>query len=145
MRFSPGYVRYSVGSSSDGLLARLAVPDSDGMSLDSGLSTECADVFGVLCDFHLLDLLSEGGTVSVIRAQSLSAIDFLAYASIPLQSFSALLKDLPIQFWKPSQVRIRRRGAKLKALGLMVFTYLVPYLPVTPTFLVLLVIFAVVR
>ena len=45
-------------------MARLAVPDSDRMSLDGGLSAECADIFGVLSDFHLLDLLSEGGTVS---------------------------------------------------------------------------------
>lgn len=37
------------------------------MSLDGGLSAECADVFGVLSDFHLLDLLSEGGTISEIQ------------------------------------------------------------------------------
>ena len=59
------HVRDGVGSSSNGLVARLAVPDSNGVSLDCGLSAECADVFGVLGDFHLLDLLSEGGTVSV--------------------------------------------------------------------------------
>jgi hypothetical protein len=59
------YVRHSVCSSSNGLVASLAIPDSDGVSLDSGLSAECADVLGVLCDFHLLDLLSEGGTVSI--------------------------------------------------------------------------------
>lgn len=40
------------------------------MSLHGGLSAECADVFGVLSDFHLLDLLSEGGTVSVGELQS---------------------------------------------------------------------------
>lgn len=34
------------------------------MSLDGRLSAECADVLGVLGDFHLLDLLSEGGTIS---------------------------------------------------------------------------------
>lgn len=63
-------VRHSVCSSSDSLVARLAVPDSDGMSLDCGLSAECADVLGVLGDFHLLDLLSEGGTVSKWREKS---------------------------------------------------------------------------
>jgi hypothetical protein len=57
-------VRHGVCSSSDSLVARLAVPDSDGMSLDSGLSAEGADVFGVLGDFHLLYLLSQGSTVS---------------------------------------------------------------------------------
>lgn len=59
-------VRHSVSSSSNGLVARLAVPDSDRVSLDSCLSAECADVFGMLSDFHLLNLLSEGGTVSVV-------------------------------------------------------------------------------
>jgi hypothetical protein len=59
------YVRHSVCSSSDSLLARFAVPDSDGVSLDGGLSAERADVLGVLGYLHLLDLLSEGGTVSV--------------------------------------------------------------------------------
>jgi hypothetical protein len=34
------------------------------MSLDGRLSAECADVLGVLGDFHLLDLLSEGCTIS---------------------------------------------------------------------------------
>jgi hypothetical protein len=37
------------------------------MSLDSGLSAESTDVSCVLGDFHLLDLLSERGTVSVER------------------------------------------------------------------------------
>lgn len=67
--FPPLYVRNSVGSSSNSLLARLAVPDADGVSLDCGLSAECADVFGVLSDLHLLDLLTEGGTVSARRFQ----------------------------------------------------------------------------
>lgn len=50
----------------NGALARLAVPDTDGVTLDRGLSAEGADVTGVLGDFHLLDGLSEGGTVSLI-------------------------------------------------------------------------------
>ena len=57
-------VRDGVGSSSNGLLARLAVPDSGGVTLDSGLSAEGACVLGVLGDFHLLDLLTERGTVT---------------------------------------------------------------------------------
>ncbi len=28
------------------------------------LSAKCASVFGVLCDLHLLDNLSEGGTIT---------------------------------------------------------------------------------
>lgn len=58
-------VRYCVGSSGNGLSARLAVPDTDGVTLDGGLSAEGAGVLGVLGDFHLLDLLSERGTVSI--------------------------------------------------------------------------------
>ncbi len=44
------------------------------MSLDGRLSAERADVFCVLCDFHLLDLLSQRGTVSVNREIKLSAM-----------------------------------------------------------------------
>ena len=83
-------VRHSVCSSSDGLVARLAVPDSDGMSLDGGLSAECADVFGVLSDFHLLDLLSEGGTVSGLR-KIVSAL-LLCRFSLPSNPLRAMLE-----------------------------------------------------
>lgn len=58
-------IRHGVCSSGDGLVASTAVPDSNRVSLNGGLSAEGADVSGVLGDFHLLDLLSEGGTVSV--------------------------------------------------------------------------------
>lgn len=58
-------VRHSVCPSRNGLVARLAVPDTNRVSLDGGLAAEGADVSGVLGDFHLLHLLSEGGTVSV--------------------------------------------------------------------------------
>jgi len=34
------------------------------VTFHSGLAAESANVFGVLGDFHLLDLFSEGGTVS---------------------------------------------------------------------------------
>jgi len=44
------------------------------MSLDSCLSAEGADVFGVLGDFHLLDLLSQRCTVSVYQEIKLSAM-----------------------------------------------------------------------
>lgn len=49
------------------------------MAADSGLSAERADVSGVLCDFHLLDLLTEGSTVSVGREQSAPVL--LSYRS----------------------------------------------------------------
>jgi hypothetical protein len=41
------------------------------VSLDGRLSAEGADVFGVLSDLHLLDLLSQRCTVSVIRRNKL--------------------------------------------------------------------------
>lgn len=43
-------LRDGVGSSSGGLAARPAVPDTDGLTLDRVLSAELADVAGVLCD-----------------------------------------------------------------------------------------------
>lgn len=64
-------IRYCVGSSGNGLSARLAVPDTDGMALDGDLSAEGAGVLGVLRDLHLLDLFSEGGTVSICLRTSL--------------------------------------------------------------------------
>lgn len=57
-------VRDDVGASGNGLLARLAVPDTDGVAADGGLAAEGADVFGVLRHLHLLDLLTEGSTIS---------------------------------------------------------------------------------
>lgn len=65
-------VRDGVSTTSDGLLAGPAVPDTGGMTLDSDLSAECAGVAGVLGDFHLLDLLTERGTVTVDPCQSSS-------------------------------------------------------------------------
>lgn len=67
-------IRNDVGASGNGLLARLAVPDSDRVASNSGLSAERTDVLGVLCDFHLLDLLTEGSTVSVRSEQSAPAL-----------------------------------------------------------------------
>jgi hypothetical protein len=55
---------YCPGTSSDNLLTRSASPDSNSLPPDSILATESAGVTGVLCDFHLLDLFSERGTVT---------------------------------------------------------------------------------
>jgi len=51
-------------ATSNCLSTTLAVPDPNGVSLHAVLSAECADVSGVLGDFHLLDLFSEGGTIT---------------------------------------------------------------------------------
>jgi hypothetical protein len=68
-------VRDGPGTTSNGLLAGLALPDSDSSTLDGVLSAEGAGVAGVLRDFHLLDLLTERGTVSVeVSLASVSAV-----------------------------------------------------------------------
>ena len=59
-----GNARDGVGTTSDGALAGLAVPDTHGVSSDGGLAAEGAGVLGVLGDFHLLHLLSQRGTVT---------------------------------------------------------------------------------
>jgi hypothetical protein len=80
-------LRDGVGSSGGGLAAGAAVPDTNGLTLHSVLTAELAHIAGVLCDleaivsglsesvlrgtcswasthFHLLDLLTERGTVT---------------------------------------------------------------------------------
>lgn len=59
--------RDSVGTTGNGLVATLAVPDTNSLALDGVLSAEGADVAGVLLDLHLLHLLTQGGTVSIIE------------------------------------------------------------------------------
>lgn len=51
-------------TSGEGLLTSTALPDSNDGSLHGVLSTESADVSRMLCDFHLLDILSEGSTIT---------------------------------------------------------------------------------
>ena len=58
-------VRENVGATGDSLLARLAVPDTGGVTLDGVLAAEGAEVAGVLRDFNLLHLLTERGTITV--------------------------------------------------------------------------------
>ena len=51
-------------ASGHSLVATLALPDADCLSLDCILSAKGADVPSVLGDFHLLDLFSEGCTIT---------------------------------------------------------------------------------
>lgn len=53
-----------VSTTSDGLLAGLALPDSSGLALDGGLSAEGARVLAVLGNLNLLNKLTEGSSVS---------------------------------------------------------------------------------
>jgi hypothetical protein len=87
--FQERNLRDSPCATGNGLLASLAAPDTDRVSLDCVLSAERAcfstsvfqihcpmsrasslTVFGVLGDFHLLDLLSQGGTITVVAIVS---------------------------------------------------------------------------
>jgi hypothetical protein len=61
-------LRYSPSTTGNRLLARFAFPDTHGLTLNSILAAEGADVAGVLGDLHLLHLLSEGGAISVRRS-----------------------------------------------------------------------------
>lgn len=60
-----GDLRNGVGATGNGLVAALALPDTNSLALDGVLAAEGADVAGVLGDFHLLHLLTQGGTVSI--------------------------------------------------------------------------------
>lgn len=62
-------LRDGVSTTGNGLLAALALPDTNGLALDGVLAAEGADVAGVLGHFHLLHLLTQGGTVSIINRQ----------------------------------------------------------------------------
>lgn len=59
------YLRNGVGSAGDSLAATPALPDSNSRALDGVLAAEGTGVAGVLGDFHLLHLLTQGGTVSI--------------------------------------------------------------------------------
>lgn len=103
-----GNLRDGVGTTGDGLVAALALPDTNSLALDGVLSAEGADVAGVLGDFHLLHLLTQGGTVSV---GSWSISD---------------------SFWSvASRSSIHGRSRACSRIGRD--AYLVPYLPVIPT------------
>lgn len=54
----------SVSTTSDSLLTRRTSPDTGSTSLDGLLTTERAVVSSVLLNFQLLDLSSQGGTVT---------------------------------------------------------------------------------
>jgi hypothetical protein len=54
----------SPGTTSHGLAASTALPDANSLTLHSVLAAESASVTSVLCDFHLLDLLTQRSTVT---------------------------------------------------------------------------------
>lgn len=100
----PWDLRDHPGTASNSFLTRSALPDSHRVSLHRGLAAKRARVSRVLGDFHLLDLFSEGGTISVDGM--INALEL--YQPVELQPVGAV------------------------GLGVII-AYLVPYLPVTPT------------
>ena len=54
----------SISTARLGLVAALALPDADNCALHAELSAETAEVFGVLTNLNLLDLLTQRGTIS---------------------------------------------------------------------------------
>lgn len=121
------------------------------MTLDGGLSAECADVCCVLRDFHLLHLLTEGSTISGreeqlafrsllfnISKESVYRPDFVLQYKVHSDYLSRAVVDAENIFvLQLSNTSLR--DSSLNGMN----AYLVPYLPVTPTFLVLFVILAV--
>ena len=106
-----GDLRDGVSTAGNCLVAALALPDTDSLALDGVLSAECADVAGVLGDFHLLHLLTQGGTVSVgILLESWSAYRSIRYGSC------VSIEEITVVWARVGQL-----------------SYLVPYLPVMPT------------
>lgn len=126
------HLRDSVGSAGNGLVATLALPDTNSLALDGFLSAEGTDVAGVLLDFHLLHLLTQGGTVSVVEHivstnHFLAIFVFLFLLSIQNSTSFTRTKEI-VSHRLPTSNRIIRaeREGGVKA-------YLVPYLPVIPT------------
>lgn len=87
-----GYVRQHISSTSNLLSASSAIPDSNSSSLDSVLSAEGACVSGMLCDFHLLYLFSERGTITdtVFTGCSDLLCSFCHYSCWKIESLAIL-------------------------------------------------------
>ena len=104
-----GNLRDGVGTAGNNLVAALALPDTDSLALDGVLSAESADVAGVLGDFHLLHLLTQGSTISVEAL---------------LESWSCC-ENSRCSLSVDRGIHVCARSSSVP--------YLVPYLPVMPT------------
>ena len=113
-------LRDGPGTTGDGLVAASALPDANGLTLYGVLAAEGADIASVLCNFHLLDLFAERRAVSV---------------------HNVLDDSFGMESYRCADVRWNRACDSSGERGIL--SYLVPYLPVTPTFLVRFVMLAV--
>ena len=66
------HLRDRPSTTSNCLLTRSTVPDSDRLTLHRGFAAECACVPCMLRNFHLFDLFSEGGAISAKRTVVIS-------------------------------------------------------------------------
>jgi len=71
-----------VSTASNGLGARLALPDTSSLALHAVLAAEHASVLGVLGDLDLLDLLTQRGTIaSTVLADNTDLLRSLSHFS----------------------------------------------------------------
>lgn len=105
-------LRDGVSTTGDGLVAALALPDTNSLALHGVLSAEGTDVTGVLGDFHLLHLLTQGGTVSVGNESIFGC-------------FCVAGRGSQARNHVRSRARAKSRDGR--------YSYLTPYLPVIPT------------
>ena len=119
------HLRDSVGSAGNGLVATLALPDTNSLALDGVLSAEGADVAGVLLDFHLLHLLTQGGTVSVVEhivSTNHFSRDFRSFLLSIQNSTSFTRTKEIISHRLPTSNRIRAERGVRKSLPGTIFT-----------------------
>ena len=119
------HLRDSVGSAGNGLVATLALPDTNSLALDGFLSAEGADVAGVLLDFHLLHLLTQGGTVSVVEhivSTNHFSRDFRSFLLSIQNSTSFTRTKEIISHRLPTSNRIRAERGVRKSLPGTIFT-----------------------
>jgi hypothetical protein len=110
-------LRDGVGTTGNSLLAALALPDTNSLALDGVLSAEGADVAGVLGDFHLLHLLTQGGTVSVMNKPCQPTI-----LALPNSIFHALNSGFNGVERIADDFRSIVRGARAKSIPGTIFT-----------------------
>lgn len=121
------HLRDSVGSAGNGLVATLALPDTNSLALDGFLSAEGADVAGVLLDFHLLHLLTQGGTVSVVEhivSTNHFSRDFRSFL-LSIQnstSFTRTKEIISHRLPTSNRIRAERGGGVRKSLPGTIFT-----------------------
>ena len=134
-------------STGNGLAAGSAVPDTDVGALDGNLAAEGAVVLGVLGDFHLLHLLTQGSTVSdrkllVLGCVGLGAVQVVGRAEGVAFGVVAGCGNRPRCFALSTTTRRPPPCPSWNSIVVSEWSsgagciYLVPYLPVTPTFLV---------